>query len=129
VPGVQKVKSSIRQAKRLLAKDNIPADLRLETERRLKALEGDLEAAERSRKERTMVLRYRRVKFFDKQKLCRKIAKTKKLLSSAETRDADRPVLEDTLFSLRVDLNYVLNYPKLEPYIALFPSGEDANAD
>jgi hypothetical protein len=38
--------------------------VRVETERRLKALEADLAKAERAKKERTMAQRYHKVKFF-----------------------------------------------------------------
>ncbi|EGO26373.1 hypothetical protein SERLADRAFT_384967 [Serpula lacrymans var. lacrymans S7.9] len=52
------------QARRLLAKENVAADLRVETERRLKALEADLGRAEASRKERSLAVRYHKIKFF-----------------------------------------------------------------
>lgn len=44
--------------------DNLAADVRVETERRLKALEADLERAEVNRQERTLATRYHMVKFF-----------------------------------------------------------------
>lgn len=64
LPGVQKLKSALRQTKRLLAKDSLAADVRVETERRLKALEADLARAEQSRKERRFATKYHKVKFF-----------------------------------------------------------------
>jgi len=81
LPGVQKLKSSLRQTRRLLAKvrpppvslvlcvlsvekDTLAADVRVETERRLKALEADIIEAESAKKERTMSVRYHKVKFF-----------------------------------------------------------------
>ena len=84
VPGVQKIKAALRQAQRLLAKvsamfvwlfsgtsdkfqDNLAANLRVETERRLKALEADLQAAELTKKERTLAMRYHKIKFFGVQ--------------------------------------------------------------
>jgi len=44
--------------------DKLAADLRVETERRLKALEADLHVAEVAKKERTLAMRYHKVKFF-----------------------------------------------------------------
>ncbi|KAI0253761.1 hypothetical protein BJV78DRAFT_1300072 [Lactifluus subvellereus] len=105
-PGVSKLKSALRQARRLLAKENLAADVRIEAERKLKALETDLTAAERANKERTLATRYHKVKFF---------------AWGEEISSKVRKVLEEELFGLRVDLNYVLNYPKLEKYISLFP--------
>jgi hypothetical protein len=82
-PGVSKVKSSLRQTRRLLAKvrikfpgfgqvlltgataqDKLAADVRIDTERRLKALEAELVQAELANKERTIAERYHKIKFF-----------------------------------------------------------------
>ena len=43
--------------------DNLAADLRVETERRLKSLEDDLASAELARKERNMATKYHKVRF------------------------------------------------------------------
>ncbi|KAF8736936.1 hypothetical protein AX14_013748 [Amanita brunnescens Koide BX004] len=110
LPGVQKIKASLRQTRRLLAKDKLAADVRVATERRLKALEADLHRAELARKERSLAIRYHKVKFFERQKVVRKINQTKKRLASA---GGDKGVLETRLFDLRVDLNYIL---VREPY-------------
>ena len=91
--------------------------MRVETERRLRSLQGDLEKAETANKERGLAVRYHKVKFFgqsasnpdtllslittaetERQKLLRKINQVKK----------QTPVDEDRLFALRVDLNYIL---------------------
>ncbi|KAF8161756.1 hypothetical protein K438DRAFT_1859390 [Mycena galopus ATCC 62051] len=117
-PGIQKIKSALRQTRRLLAKDNIAADVRVETERRLKALEADLEAAELGKKERTLAVRYHKVKFFERQKVVRKLNQAKKKLSAV---DEETPELQSALHELRVDLNYILHYPKTKKYISLFP--------
>ncbi|KAJ6497418.1 hypothetical protein C8R45DRAFT_1129174 [Mycena sanguinolenta] len=137
--GIQKIKSSLRQTRRLLAKvllrplsDNLAPDVRVETERRLKALEADLEAAEHVKKERTLAVRYHKVKFFERQKVVRKLNQAKKKLS-----DSDTPELPSALQELRIDLNYILvwisfafstfgliacqHYPKTKKYISLFP--------
>lgn len=133
-PGVSKLKAQLRQTRRLLAKvspglielldfpiqtlqDNLAADVRVETERRLKSLQKDLEGAETANKERALAVRYHKVKFFgqfdpdpithyylnspietERQKLLRKINQVKQQM----------PVDEERLFALRVDLNYVL---------------------
>ncbi|TFK65583.1 hypothetical protein BDN72DRAFT_824422 [Pluteus cervinus] len=124
LPGVQKIKSSLRQAQRLLAKDNLAADVRVETERRVKSLEGDLAKAERSRKERTFATKYHKVKFFERQKVTRKITQTKKQLEDLGSGKSDkkkRKALAKQLVELRVDLNYILHYPRLKKYVSLFP--------
>ncbi|KAE9386259.1 hypothetical protein BT96DRAFT_968368 [Gymnopus androsaceus JB14] len=118
--GVQKIKAAIRQTKRLLAKEKLAADVRVTTERKLKSLEADLTKAESNRKERTLSTRYHKVKFFERQKVVRKINQTKKKLSEA-TASSSRQTLETELYEHRVELNYINHYPKTKKYISLFP--------
>ena len=142
IPGKQKIKAALRQAKRLLAKvgflsfsscmiskgflqDKLAADKRVETERRIKALEADLEHAEQAEKERTMAVRYHKVKFFgtspvsdmgrayahnllmlERKKVTRKISQIKKQMESAEGSGKDQ--LTAQLLEERVNLNYIL---------------------
>ncbi|KIJ66068.1 hypothetical protein HYDPIDRAFT_187107 [Hydnomerulius pinastri MD-312] len=119
LPGVQKLKAALRQTKRLLAKENLAANVRVETERRMKALEADLAKAEETRKERNFAVKYHRVKFFERQKLVRKINQTKRSLATFEGKEKKK--LETTLNDLRVDLNYIMHYPKTKKYVSLFP--------
>jgi hypothetical protein len=51
-------------SKLILSQDNLAADVRVETERRLKSLQADLEHAEAANKERAVAVRYHKVKFF-----------------------------------------------------------------
>ncbi|KAL1741748.1 hypothetical protein HDZ31DRAFT_44750 [Schizophyllum fasciatum] len=125
VPGVQKIKSSLRQAKRLLQKDNITADVRNNTERRVKALEEELEKAELARKERTFAAKYHKVKFFERQKALRKVQQLKREVADKPD-DTD---LQSRLFERRLDLNYVLHYPKLKKYVSLYPPQKSNDAD
>ncbi|KAG6918877.1 hypothetical protein DXG01_010941 [Tephrocybe rancida] len=130
VPGVQKVKSALRQAKRLLAKEKLAANVRVETERRIKALEADLEEAQASKKERDIAVRYHKVKFFgacslrrsdywslilavERQKVVRKLNQTKKRLESADA--SSKPQLTTAIAELRVDLNYILANIREDP--------------
>ncbi|KAI0774886.1 hypothetical protein BD413DRAFT_450194, partial [Trametes elegans] len=140
LPGVQKLKAALRQTRRLLAKDTLAADVRVATERRLRALEADLAKAERARVERALAARYHKIKFFERQKVARKLAQARRRLTALDgegegegkgkgkgkgegekaTRK-EREELEGRLAELRVDLNYILNYPKTRKYISLFP--------
>ncbi|TFK25708.1 hypothetical protein FA15DRAFT_559879, partial [Coprinopsis marcescibilis] len=119
VPGKQKIKSLLRQARRLLAKDKLAADKRVETERRIKALEAELEQADQVNKERTLATRYHKVKFFERQKVMRKVKQTKKELESAA--GSAKTKLEKQLLEERINLNYILHYPKTKKYVSLFP--------
>ncbi|KIK96349.1 hypothetical protein PAXRUDRAFT_826065 [Paxillus rubicundulus Ve08.2h10] len=119
LPGVQKLKSALRQTKRLLAKQSLAADVRVETERRMKALDADLARAEGARKERNFAVKYHKIKFFERQKVVRKINQTKRSLETSEGKETKK--LESALDDLRVDLNYILHYPKTKRYVSLFP--------
>ncbi|KAH9925699.1 hypothetical protein B0H21DRAFT_764282 [Amylocystis lapponica] len=121
VPGVQKLKAALRQTRRLLAKDNLAADVRRVTERRERALEADLAQAEQARTERAMAARYHMVKFFERQKVMRRLQQTKRQLAQAGSDNKARRTLEERLAALRIDLNYIIHYPKTKKYISLFP--------
>ncbi|KAJ3753975.1 hypothetical protein EV360DRAFT_52510 [Lentinula raphanica] len=127
LPGVQKIKAAIRQAKRLLAKDKLAADVRVTTERKLNSLQADLAKAELKRKEQLLSTRYHKVKFFERQKVVRKINQTKRKLSEAES--SNRPSLEAQLYEHRVELNYINHYPKTKKYISLFPPDIQHNTE
>ncbi|KAH0829049.1 hypothetical protein J3R83DRAFT_2505 [Lanmaoa asiatica] len=43
----------------------------------------------------------------------------KRSIANSEAKQAKK--LESALFDLRVDLNYVLHFPKAEKYVSLFP--------
>ncbi|KAL6305118.1 hypothetical protein BKA93DRAFT_731783 [Sparassis latifolia] len=125
IPGVQKIKAALRQTRRLLSKDKLAADVRVATERRQRALEADLKQAGHARKERTLATRYHKIKFFERQKVTRKIQQVKRQLANADGKTklakSERRTLEERLRELRVDLNYILHYPKMKKYISLFP--------
>ncbi|KAF7791355.1 hypothetical protein EIP86_002369 [Pleurotus ostreatoroseus] len=119
-PGVQKIKARLRSTRRLLAKDKLAADVRVNAERRLKALETELAEAELSKKERTLAMRYHKIKFFERQKVSRKLKQVKRQLEDYQD-EKERKKLEKSLAELRVDLNYIQHYPKLKKYISLLP--------
>ncbi|SNX82397.1 related to rRNA-processing protein EFG1 [Melanopsichium pennsylvanicum] len=85
VPGASKIKSSIRQTKRLLAKDNLAPGTKIEAERRLKSLEADLEVATKKQMEKSRASKYHQVKFVERQKLVRRIARCKRNLGRLES--------------------------------------------
>ncbi|KAI0719716.1 hypothetical protein C8T65DRAFT_706097 [Cerioporus squamosus] len=108
-------------------------DVRVATERRLKALEGDLALAEQARLERTIATQYHNIKFFERQKVGRRIAQVKKHLQLAVAPEKKERRKLEVRLALRVDLNYVLHYPKTKKYISLFPpevrqGGKDKDA-
>jgi hypothetical protein len=98
--------------------------VRVETERRLKALEAELGQAEQAKKERTLSVKYHKVKFFgmllpsmncisgkhailERQKITRKLKQTRKRLEKADSSDEKKTIAAE-IHELSVDLNYVL---------------------
>ncbi|UZJ55182.1 hypothetical protein CBS101457_004502 [Exobasidium rhododendri] len=128
--GVSKIKAALRQTRRLLAKENISASVRQEADRKLIALEDELLTKEKQQVEKNNAQRYHKVRFFERQKLVRKIKKLKK------AKDEGEAGADEKLFEERALLNYVLHYPLTQKYVALFPNQEsdevetreDANA-
>ncbi len=152
LPGASKIKASIRQTKRLLAKPNLAPGTKIEAERRLKSLEADLEIVSRKQAEKSRASRYHRIKFVERQKLVRRIARCKRNLArlesgkAAQDSDSDGDAsdddegykqqrikeskmsegeLEKLLKSLRELLQYVVQYPADLRYVALFPNAEE----
>ncbi|GAA96066.1 uncharacterized protein L969DRAFT_87218 [Mixia osmundae IAM 14324] len=133
--GVSKLKSSLRSVKRLLNKEDLAPNVKVENERRLVALEAQLAEAQRNETERNNASRYHKVKFFERQKLTRRIKQSLTAVERA-TDDDERATAQALLDQYRVDLNYVLHFPKDQKYIGLFPnnvwvphSGTDTSAD
>ncbi|SPO22679.1 probable rRNA-processing protein EFG1 [Ustilago trichophora] len=149
LPGASKIKSSIRQTKRLLAKPNLAPGTRIEAERRLKSLEADLELASRKQVEKSRASRYHRIKFVERQKLVRRIARCRRNLARIEKGgkaaddsgseagsddDEEQKVKESNMSKeelvkmlgwLRELLQYVVQYPADLRYVALFPNAEE----
>lgn len=126
-PGVSKLKSQLRQANRLLRKDDLTPTLRETTQQKIAELQAAIENHTTKQKERQNAIRYHRVKFFDRKKVTRRLKKVLGELEQAgldgQSPEAIRQ-LETEVKLLRVDLNYVRHYPKHLKYVSLCPSGE-----
>ncbi|SCV68880.1 BQ2448_1001 [Microbotryum intermedium] len=118
---VSKLKAQLRQTKRLLARPDLTPDVRTTTERRLDTLESELVAAQEATLEKKMVVRYKGVRFFERQKCLRKIRQALKANPNSNSTTSSS---SKALFDARADLYYVLHFPSKEKYIALFPEGQ-----
>lgn len=114
---VNKLKSVIRQTKRLLGKESIEPGTRIEAERRLRAMELELEEHMQSNKERNFATRYHKIKFFERQKLMRRLRQLRRAPESQQVRAQ--------LFEHRVFLNYVLHFPADRRYVSLFAGNKE----
>lgn len=125
---VASIKNQIRAVERLLKK-NLPAEARDVQKKRLEDLKEQAEEHHRSELERKMSLRYRRVKFFERRKIERRIKRLEKLLEGTDNTDGpamkENPDITKQLAQLKEDLEYVRFFPRTEKYVSLFMGNED----
>lgn len=114
--GSNKIKKRIRDIERLLARkrDSLPDTVIIEKERSLQALRHELDQAQLKQKVRKNAKKYHMVRFFERKKAMRKY-------KNALKNDAN----PEELYKRKVDLCYVVNFPKSEKYIALYPNQEN----
>ena len=127
--GNAKIKKKIRDIERLLRKDTLGADIRLENERALKALRVELEEAQSRLKERKTAKKYHMVRFFEKKKALRKLKQATKEVKRLEE-EGDKKAIKKArrvLKHAQIDTAYVLLFPKSQKYLSLYPNDHETN--
>ncbi|KAG0305152.1 18S rRNA maturation protein [Dissophora globulifera] len=121
--GAAALKKKLRDTLRLLSKNpKMPADIRLEHERRIEALKLQIAEKQVDQTEQKMVTKYRMIKFFESKKADRKIKVFERQHPNWESNDEERKELD----SLKLDFAYIQHFPKTQKYISLYPT---ENAD
>lgn len=112
--GTNKIKKRIRDLERLLArkKNTLPDTILIEKERSLDALRHELDQAHLKQKIKKNATKYHMVRFFERKKALRRY---KQALKKNDT---------DELLQRKIDLCYVVNFPKGEKYVAIYPNNE-----
>ncbi|KAH7302203.1 hypothetical protein KP509_23G060600 [Ceratopteris richardii] len=122
------IKNQMRSIERLLRKD-LPSEVQDAQKKLLEALKKQEEEHKRSELERKMSIRYRRVKFFERRKIERRIKRVEKLLVAMDASDPagkdQTSHLSEQLAQLKEDLEYVRFFPRSEKYVSLFIGNED----
>lgn len=113
-------KQRLRAMERLLRASCLPEGVRREKELQLQALRKESDRSKRVQREKAFSRKYHKVKFFERQKLERRIAQIKKQLTTADV--ASRSVLQAELVEAEHDLLYVRHFPRHKKYLSLFPS-------
>ncbi|CCD23110.1 Efg1p NDAI_0B00760 [Naumovozyma dairenensis CBS 421] len=121
--GANKIKKRIRDLERLLKKkkDILPDTVIIEKERTLEALKLELENATLRQKIKHNAKKYHMVRFFERKKALRRYKKALNELTSAKDKD-EKKIKATELQERKIDLCYVVNFPKTEKYIALYPN-------
>lgn len=128
--GAAKVKKKIRDIERLLKKDKLPADVRNENERALKALKVDLDKTQSQLKTQKIAKKYHMVRFFERKKAIRKLKQARKTFDEVSKTEVKKDIKKarKVLKHCEVDVAYVVLFPKDEKYISLYPN-IDNNVD
>ncbi|KAK4586236.1 hypothetical protein RGQ29_023428 [Quercus rubra] len=119
------LKNQIRSIERMLRKD-LPPNVREAQEKKLEGLKKQQEIHSRLAIERQIFLRDRKIKFFERRKVERRIRRLEKSqrTSSGQAQDAE---IADQLSKLKEDLEYVRFFPKTEKYVSLFTGGDGSD--
>lgn len=122
-PKTVSIKNQIRSVERMLRKD-LPPEVRESQEKKLQELKKQQEALNLSAIKHKLSMRDRKIKFFERRKIERRIRRAEKMqrASSGPSQDAELAV---QLSKLKEDLEYVRFFPKDERYVALFMGGDD----
>lgn len=121
--GANKIKKRIRDLERLLRKkkDILPDTVIIEKERTLDALKLELENAELKRKAKKYSAKYHMVRFFERKKALRKYNQILKKYNNDKSNES----LKKQLLERKIDLCYIVNFPRTEKYIALYANDDD----
>ncbi|GLU08093.1 hypothetical protein SLE2022_250190 [Rubroshorea leprosula] len=134
-PGVDKktkpkavsLKNQIRSIERMLRKE-LPPEVREAQEKKLEGLKKQQEIHTRLAVERKIFLRDRKIKFFERRKIERRIRRLEKLQRTSSSQAQDAQIVKQ-LSKLKEDLEYVRFFPKTEKYVSLFTGGDSDMVD
>ncbi|KAL8048066.1 hypothetical protein ABFX02_07G039600 [Erythranthe guttata] len=117
------LKNQIRSTERMLLRKELPKEVKEALTTKLEGLKKQQETQNRVAVERKIFLRTKKIRFFERSKIERKIKRLEKqqLTSTGEAQEAD---IADQLSKLKEDLEYVKFFPKTEKYVSLFLGGD-----
>lgn len=128
--GAAKAKKKIRDIERLLKRDKLPADVRAENQRALKALKIDLESTQDHLKSKKIAKKYHMVRFFERKKALRKLKQAKKAYDEVAEKEVKKDIKKarKVVRHCEIDFAYTVLFPKNQKYISLYPN-TDSNVD
>ncbi|TYJ17613.1 hypothetical protein E1A91_A09G063700v1 [Gossypium mustelinum] len=124
-PKAVSLKNQIRSIERMLRKD-LPPEVREAQETKLEGLKKQQEIHTRLAVERKLFLRDRKIKFFERRKIERRIRRLEKQQRISPGQAQDMEIAEQ-LSKLKEDLEYVRFFPKTEKYVSLFTGGDGSD--
>ncbi|KAM9922591.1 hypothetical protein OXX80_011823 [Metschnikowia pulcherrima] len=123
-----RAKKKIKSIENLLARDDLPADIRIEKERALKALQVDLKTRLFNLRTQKRAKKYHMVRFFERKKAIRKLKQAQKAFDQVTEEGVKKEIKKarKVLKHSQIDVAYNIMYPKSQKYISLYPSGPSA---
>ncbi|KVG61807.1 rRNA-processing protein efg1-like [Cynara cardunculus var. scolymus] len=117
------LKRQIRSTERLLRKDTRP-EVKEALTKKLEGLKNQQQVQDNLALERKIFLRDRKIKFFERRKVERRIRRLEKQ-QRASSGQAQEPEIVEQLSRLKEDLEYIRFFPKTEKYVSLFKKGDN----
>ncbi|KAD3639989.1 hypothetical protein R6Q59_003108 [Mikania micrantha] len=116
------LKRQIRSTERLLRKDTRP-EVNEALVKKLEGLKSQQQVLDNLALERKIFLRDRKIKFFERRKVERRIRRLEKQ-QRALSGQAQEAEIAEQLSKLKEDLEYIRFFPKTEKYVSLFKKGD-----
>ncbi|XP_051129969.1 rRNA-processing protein EFG1-like isoform X2 [Andrographis paniculata] len=123
-PKAVSLKNQIRSIERMLRRE-LPQEVKETQEKKLEELKKQQEIHTRLAVERKIFLRNRKIRFFERRKIERRLRRLEKQLRTL-TSQAQEADIAEQLSKLKEDLEYVRFFPKTEKYVSLFMGGDEA---
>lgn len=123
----QSLKNKIRSLRRLLARPELPRNLRIDKKRMLKKLLERHAESQVGKREKKYYEKYKQIKFHEMQKAERKLRKAQKALAELQAANASEPELqaaEVVLEAAKDDIIYIKWFPKHLKYVGLFAKAD-----
>ncbi|KAK1439523.1 hypothetical protein QVD17_05343 [Tagetes erecta] len=117
------LKRQIRSTERLLRKDTRP-EVKEALVKKLEGLKSQQQMLDNLALERKIFLRDRKIKFFERRKVERRIRRLEKQ-QRASSGQAQEVEIAEQLSKLKEDLEYIRFFPKTEKYVSLFKKGDN----
>ncbi|RMJ22044.1 hypothetical protein PHISP_07080, partial [Aspergillus sp. HF37] len=117
---VNELKKQIRNARRLLARDDLPADSRIVQERALAGFEKELDEETRRRQRSEMIGKYHFVRFLDRKSASKDLKKLLRREKETKETEGTDQALARRIHVARINLNYTIYYPLTEKYVSLY---------
>lgn len=128
--GSAKVKKKIRDIERLLRRPLVPAHIRIENERALKALKVDLQNTQLRLQAKENGKKYHMVRFFERKKAVRRLKQAQRDYDEVAKTEVRKDIKKarKVLKHAQIDVAYTVMFPKTEKYLSLFPNEKEDGA-